>query len=127
MASDCIFCEIVRGEAPSYKIYEDKDAVAFLDIFPAVRGQTVVIPKRHKSSYVFDLKDKELSDFISTVKKVAKLLEGKLGAERINLLFEGVEVSHLHAKLYPDFINSRIGKRASDDALRRVQKQITGR
>jgi len=68
---DCIFCRIVKGELPSYRVYEDQDYFGFLDIFPMVRGQTLLIPKKHKDSYAFALNDKELADFIVGVKKVA--------------------------------------------------------
>ncbi len=51
----CIFCEIVRGSAPSYKVWEDEKHISFPDIFPNTEGVTVVIPKQHYGSYAFDI------------------------------------------------------------------------
>ena len=126
MAKDCLFCKIVDGTIPSCKVYEDKDYLAVLDIYPVARGQTLVMPKRHHDSYVFNLKDSELSDFIIAVKKVAGVLKDRLGAERINLVFEGTDINHLHAKLYPDYTCACLGKRASEEELKKIQKIITG-
>ena len=52
---DCIFCKIVNGEVPCHKVWEDEKHLAFLTIFPNTEGVTVVIPKKHYPSYVFDL------------------------------------------------------------------------
>ncbi len=99
---NCIFCQIVNGKAPSHKVWEDENYLAFLSIFPNTEGVTVVIPKKHYSSYVFDLSDEVLSEFILKVKKVAKILDAKLeDVGRTGLIFEGFGVDHLHAKLYP--------------------------
>lgn len=53
----CIFCQIVRGEAPCHKIWEDDEHLAFLSIYPNTDGFSVVIPKRHYPSYAFDMPD----------------------------------------------------------------------
>lgn len=100
--NDCIFCKIANNELPSHKIWEDDKHVAFLSIFPNTEGFTVVIPKRHYSSYVFDLEDSVLNDLIIAVKKVAKLLDNKLDdVGRTGMIFEGFGVDHVHAKLFP--------------------------
>ena len=144
---DCIFCKIVKGEIPSYKIWESEDYIAVLDIYPNIRGQTLVIPKRHISSYAFGLEDDVLVHFIKTTKKVANLLEKKLPVQRVHLVLEGVMVSHLHAKLfpaigfdefivpeppdgvfysaYPRFVTSLPGPKAKEEDLRVLQKQLT--
>ena len=75
--TDCIFCKIVQGEAPCHKIWEDKKHFAFLSIFPNTEGFSVVITKRHYSSYAFDLSDKELQELVIASKKVAKLVDSK--------------------------------------------------
>jgi diadenosine tetraphosphate (Ap4A) HIT family hydrolase len=99
---DCIFCKIVEGEAPSHKIWEDKNYLAFLSIFPNTEGTTVVIPKKHYGSYPFDLPDNVLSDLILATKKVAKLLDSKLDdVGRTAMVFEGFGVDHVHSKLFP--------------------------
>ena len=98
----CIFCEIVKGNAPSYKIWEDEKHLAFLTISPNTEGLSVVIPKEHHQSYAFDLPDNVLSDLILATKKVAKLLDEKLAdVGRTAMVFEGFGVDHVHAKLYP--------------------------
>ena len=99
---NCIFCKIVKGEAPSYKIWEDSKHVAFLSIFPNTEGTTVVIPKAHHTSYAFDLPDTVLSELMLATKKVAKLLDAKLeDVGRTAMVFEGFGVDHVHAKLFP--------------------------
>jgi diadenosine tetraphosphate (Ap4A) HIT family hydrolase len=100
--SDCIFCKIVSGEAPSHKVWEDEAHLAFLSIFPNTEGTTVVITKEHHPSYAFDLPDETLSGLILATKKVAKLLDIKLeDVGRTAMVFEGYGVDHIHAKLFP--------------------------
>ena len=100
--NDCIFCKIVKGEVPSHKIWENKDHLAFLTIFPNTEGFSVVIPKKHYPSYLFDLSDKVIIDLILSAKKVAKLLDLKLeDVGRTGMIFEGFGVDHIHAKLFP--------------------------
>jgi diadenosine tetraphosphate (Ap4A) HIT family hydrolase len=98
----CIFCDIVSGIETSYKIWENKDYLAFLSIYPNTPGVTVVIPKKHYSSYAFDLEDKELSNLIIASKMVVKQLDSKLPeVGRTALVLEGFGVDHVHAKLFP--------------------------
>jgi diadenosine tetraphosphate (Ap4A) HIT family hydrolase len=99
---DCIFCKIVKGEAPSYKIWEDDKHLAFLSIFPNTEGFTVVVTKDHYDSYAFDLPDNVLSDLVLASKKVGKLLDEKLDdVGRTGMIFEGFGVNHMHSKLFP--------------------------
>ena len=98
---ECIFCDIAYGGAKHYKIYEDRNYLGILDVFPNIKGQSLVIPKRHIPSYAFDLDDTTLSEFMSSTKRVAKILEKGLGVKRVHMVLEGTEVDHLHAKLYP--------------------------
>ncbi len=100
--SECIFCKIVKGEAPSHKVWEDEKHIAFLSIFPNTKGTTVVIPKAHYTSYAFDLPDEILSELMLATKKVAKILDEKLDdVGRTAMVFEGYGVDHIHAKLFP--------------------------
>lgn len=100
--ADCIFCKIVEGKALCHKIWEDKNHLAFLSIFPNTEGFSVVIPKKHYPSYAFDVQDGVLSDLILASKKVARLIDSKLeDVGRTGLIFEGFGVDHLHAKLFP--------------------------
>ena len=99
---DCIFCKIAKGEAPAHKIWEDEKHLAFLSIFPNTEGFTVVIPKTHYPSYVFDLSDEILTELVLATKKVAKLLDSKLDdVGRTAMVFEGFGVNHVHTKLFP--------------------------
>lgn len=99
---DCIFCKIVKGEAPSFKIWEDEKYIAFLSIFPNTEGVSVVVPKKHYSSYAFDLPEEILGELVLAAKKVGKLLDAKLdNVGRTAMVFEGFGVDHVHAKLFP--------------------------
>lgn len=98
---DCLFCKIINGDIPSHKVYEDDDYLAILDIFPNTKGLTLVIPKKHLPGDVFEINDEEYSKLMLAAKKVAKLLEKKLGNLRVALVIEGLEIDHVHIKLYP--------------------------
>ena len=97
-----MFCKIARGELPCYKIWEDEKHLAFLSIFPNTEGFSVVIPKKHYSSYAFDLSEEVLKDLVIAAKKVGKLIDSKLeDVGRTGMIFEGFGVDHVHAKLFP--------------------------
>lgn len=98
----CVFCEIVAGRVQSHIVWQDENYMAFLSIYPNTPGVTVVIPKAHHSSYLFEQDDVVIAGLLAATKKVAKLLvEGLEGVGRTALVFEGYGVDHLHAKLYP--------------------------
>jgi len=99
---DCIFCQIALGEAPCHKVWEDEKFLAFLTIFPNTDGATVVIPKEHYGSYVFDLPPEVYGDFLEATRTVGHLLDKAFeDVGRTGLIFEGFGVDHVHAKLYP--------------------------
>lgn len=99
---DCIFCKIVARKAPSHVIWEDEKHLAFLSIFPNTEGFSVVIPKIHYSSYLFDQPAEVISDLVLASGQVAKLLDRRLAdVGRTGMIFEGFGVDHLHAKLFP--------------------------
>src|SRR3989338_10351294 len=98
---DCIFCKIVKDEIPSVKIWEDDKFIAILDKFPNVKGMTLVIPKKHFDSYVFEMNDKDYQELMLASKKVARLLDKKLKVMRTAIVMEGLGVNHAHIKLYP--------------------------
>jgi histidine triad (HIT) family protein len=97
---NCVFCKIVAGEIPSYKIWEDEHSLAFLDINPQAVGQTLVIPKSH-APYLFGMQDISYQELMSAVKTVAEGLKNVLAKSRVCLIVEGFEVAHVHVKLYP--------------------------
>ena len=98
---DCIFCKIASKEIESSIVYEDKDFIAILDIHPNTEGQTLVLTKKHYSSYVFDLPDKVYTKLLLVSKKVSKILEKGLKVKKVSMVFEGQGVDHIHTKLYP--------------------------
>jgi len=97
----CIFCDIVSRKAEASIVYEDAEHLAFLSLFPNTLGATLVIPKIHYTSYAFSLPDDVLSKLILCTKKVALMLDQKLGVGRTAMVFEGFGVNHIHAKLFP--------------------------
>ncbi len=99
---ECIFCKIVAGDFPSHTVWEDDNFLAFLSIFPNTDGVTVVIPKKHYPSYVFDLPDNVLHALMTATKTVALLVDAAFeDVGRSALVFEGFGVDHVHAKLFP--------------------------
>lgn len=101
LMNKCVFCKIANGSVPSAKIWEDKDFIAFLDIYPNTEGMTLVMPKKHYSSYIFDAPDSVVSKLMKAVKKVSKMLERAFETKRVAVVNEGMGVNHLHVKLYP--------------------------
>jgi histidine triad (HIT) family protein len=101
MSKRTIFDEIIEGNIPAWKVWEDGKYLAFLTPFANTPGLTVVIPKQNPGDYVFDMDDLEIAGLMAAAKKVAKLLEKALGVTRVGLVFEGEGVAHVHAKLYP--------------------------
>ena len=101
MPKDCIFCKIVKGEIPSAKVWENKSFLAILDICPNTKGMTLVLPKKHYSSDVFQMQGKEYRELLLAARTVARLLKKKLKVKRVALVMEGMGVNHAHLKLYP--------------------------
>lgn len=98
----CIFCKIVKGEAPSHVIWEDEKHLAFLSIFPNTPGFSVVITKEHHPSYVFDLADEVYAGLLAAAKAVGKKIDAALpDVGRTGLLAEGFGIDHAHVKLFP--------------------------
>lgn len=126
----CIFCKIVRGGIPCYKVWEDNKHMAFLSIAPIMPGHTLVIPKSH-SGYIFDMEDGSLSNLIKASKPVANLLKEKLNPKtgKIGIMVAGLEVDHTHIHLIPmdsegDLTFAK-AKAASLKDLKRTLKKIS--
>jgi len=98
-----IFTKIINGEIPCYKIAEDENYFAFLDIRPLKAGHTLVVPKK-EVDYIFDLQDEELQGLIVFAKKIAIAIKKSIECERIGMTVIGLEVPHTHIHLSP--INS---------------------
>jgi len=103
-----IFTKIIKGEIPSYKIYEDDKTYAFLDIHPESEGHVLVIPKTEVDK-IYDLSDEDYTALMKTVKKLSKHMESKLGA-RIIWKVVGTDVPHAHVHLMPLDENWQYGK-----------------
>jgi histidine triad (HIT) family protein len=95
-----VFSKIISGEIPSFKIYEDENFLAFLDINPNALGHTLCIPKR-EIDQIFDLDDKTLSELIIFSKKVANAIKKAVVCERVGMSAIGLEVPHVHVHLIP--------------------------
>ncbi len=95
-----IFSKIIAGEIPSYKIAEDENFYAFLDINPMTKGHTLVIPKIEED-YIFNLDDQVLAGLMLFSKKVAKAMEKAVPCVRIAVAVMGLEVPHTHIHLVP--------------------------
>jgi histidine triad (HIT) family protein len=95
-----IFSKIVAGEIPSYRIAEDENCYAFLDINPLTEGHTLVIPKR-EVDYIFDLEADELAGLTIFAQKVAKAIDRAIPCKRVAMIVLGLEVPHAHIHLIP--------------------------
>ena len=99
---DCIFCKIVKGESHCHKIWEDEEHLAFLSIYPNTLGASVVIPKKHFSSYAFHMPDDELAKLTIKAGIVGRLLDAAFeDVGRTAMIYEGFGINHVHAKLFP--------------------------
>lgn len=101
----CIFCKIIKGEIPSYKIYEDEKTFAFLDIADDAVGHTLVIPKKHYEN-IMEIPVEELKHVMNTVKKLANHYVENCGYSGVNIMnASGVDaqqsVFHLHFHIFP--------------------------
>jgi histidine triad (HIT) family protein len=95
-----IFTKIIKGEIPCYKIAENENYFAFLDINPLRAGHTLVVPKR-ETDYIFDLEDVYLSGMIVFSKKIAVAIKNAIPCKRIGVAILGLEVPHAHIHLVP--------------------------
>lgn len=123
-----IFTKIINGEIPAYKIEEDDNYLAFLDINPLTPGHVLVVPKREED-YIFDLEDEELSGLIVFAKKVAVALKLAVPCKRIGVTVIGLEVPHTHIHLIPinnidDMNFSKPKMKLSDEQLELVRLKI---
>lgn len=95
-----IFSKIVAGDIPAYKVAEDADYLAFLDISPLTRGHVLVIPKQ-EVDYIFDLDDDAYTGLMLFAKKVALSIGKVIPCERVGIAVMGLEVPHAHVHLVP--------------------------
>lgn len=123
-----IFSKIIKGEIPCYKIAENDNFFAFLDIRPMAKGHVLVVPK-HETDYLFDLDDQVLSEMIVYSKQIAKAIQKAVPCKRIGLMVIGMEVPHAHVHLIPinaekDMNLSNPRLKLSEDEFQQITKNI---
>ena len=96
-----IFTKIAKGEIPSYKVAENEEYYAFLDIAPMAKGHTLVIPKNVEDDYIFSLDDATYMGLCAFAKKVAQALKAVVPCQRVGVAVLGMEVPHTHIHLVP--------------------------
>jgi histidine triad (HIT) family protein len=95
-----VFTRIIKGEIPSYKIAENDNCYAFLDISPLAKGHTLVVPKR-EIDYIFDIEDDAHKELWNFAKQISKAIEKAVPCKRIGVAVIGLEVPHAHIHLIP--------------------------
>ena len=130
---DCIFCKIVAGEIPSFKLFEDEATLAFMDINPANEGHALVVPKEHAPD-LYAVSDEALARTVVTAKKVAAALARTLNPDGLNLVqcngtAAAQSVMHLHVHVLPrmkdDELAMNWGLKLGDiDAIGRLAERI---
>ena len=124
-----IFSKIVNGVIPAFKVAEDKNHLAFLDIFPLAKGHVLVIPKK-ETDYIFDISSDEYLALWEFSQKVAKAMDKVISCKRIGVCVIGSEVSHAHIHLIPintisdiNFAGPKL--KFSDEQMNEVAQKIS--
>jgi|SRR3989344_3005503 len=106
--NECTFCKIVNKKIPCYLINDDEKHIAFMDIFPPTFEENITMPvvlvitKKHLGSNVFeDLNIKEYEELLKYTRKIARAIQKSINPLRVCMVFEGLEINHIHTKLYP--------------------------
>lgn len=123
-----LFTKIINGEIPCYKIAENEQFIAFLDIFPVQFGHTLVVPKIEVDK-IFDVPDEYLSNLLLFAKPIAHAIEKAFPCNRVNIITVGLEVPHAHVHLLAtnsvhDVDLSKPKLKLSDLELKEVQQKI---
>jgi len=124
-----IFSKIVNGEIPAYKVAEDENYLAFLDIFPVAKGHTLVIPKK-EVDYLFDLDDDLYCGLQAFAKKVAVGLKNAIPCQKVGVLVLGLEVPHAHIHLIPmqnesDLLNFSKKMKFTPEEFQKIKETIS--
>ena len=131
----CVFCDIIKGDIPSYKVYEDDNYLAILDISQATLGHTLVMPKKHYDT-ILDMEDEKAGELMSVADKVAKKIITNLNATGCNMIINtgevaGQSVKHVHLHIVPRYTESdsikievKENKFNLDEVLNRINKGL---
>lgn len=124
-----IFTKIAQGEIPCYKVAENDDFLAFLDIAPMTEGHTLVIPKHTECDYIFDLEDDTYTNLLAFARRVARAIELSIPCKRVGVAVLGMEVPHTHIHLVPlnreaDMIFSNPKLSLTDEKMKEIAAKI---
>lgn len=124
-----IFSRIIQGEIPCYKLAENDQFFAFLDVRPIAEGHALVVPKI-ETDYLFDLDDELLGQMLIWTKKVAKAIDTALDPIRTGVIIQGLEVPHAHIHLVPLYKHSQELSLAhpisvSEERMKEIAKLVT--
>ena len=117
---ECLFCKIAKGDLPSYKVYEDNEYLAFLDIMPRNKGHTLVIPKEHYR-WVWDMP--RIGEYFEVVKKIVFAQKKAFGTDCIVSVIIGIDVPHAHVWLVPRFDNDGHGNALDFNNIKEFSKE----
>ena len=122
-----IFSKIVKNEVNCFKVFEDKNHLAFLDIRPNTRGHTLCIPKK-ENDYIFDLSEKEFLDLMKFARIVALGIKNAISCSRVAISIVGLEINHTHIHLIPvnsmDDLNFNHNVSFSEEEMKNIAKKI---
>lgn len=129
MSGNCIFCKIVKGELPCYKVYEDNDFLSFLDIRPLTRGNCLVVPKKHVK-WTYDVEN--FGDYFEVAKKVGLAAQKAFTSKWISFLTLGLEVPHAHIRMIPRYekdlhgpvVDIDVFEKFSEDEMQKIADKI---
>jgi len=117
---DCVFCKIVKGDIPAYKVYEDKNFLAFLDINSLNPGHTLLIPKEHVQ-WVNDYEP--FCDYWETARKISKIIKKALNPLVVSYVVYGLGVPHAHIHLIPKFQNDEHPLGPNPEKIKKLPKE----
>ncbi len=121
--NDCLFCKIIKGEVPSYTVYEDDLVKAFLDIAPSTNGDLLIIPKEHFEN-IMDINDEIIAHIFKVAKKLYPILKEKLGCKGMTLVQNnelGQDIKHFHLHLTPRYDNDLLAHNFNKISLLNVE------
>ena len=121
---NCLFCKIIKGEIPSYTIYETEKVKAFMDISPMAKGHLLVIPKEHYTN-LFDIDKEALTEIDEAICQIYPRLKEKLGAEGLTRIQNnelGQEIKHYHMHLIPRYKNDQFFETINEEAKNTLEE-----